>query len=181
MIESNKIFILLFTGFALLSSNIFSQDIIERISLTHPVQKDSIKTNAAGKEYNLFWYDVGGGLWLDQNEYTQCHSFSYQFHKNYFVSLQYLIHREDRIYELSVLFGFRTFARFGSASLSAGMGSFKGHYANKDFFTIGFPINVKVFFTPLKFIGIGLSLYGNINPKRSYSGLSINLQIGKLM
>lgn len=163
------------------------QNIQEPIAITSALKKNSIKTKTAEKKYYLFWYEVGGALWfyppqhtLEEWQYTQYHSLSYQYHKNYFISFQYSISIK-KISEFSGLFGIRTYARFGSISISAGVGSFKGHYANKDFFTMGFPINAKVFFTPLKFIGIGLCLIGNVNLERSYAGFGLNLQIGRLM
>lgn len=62
-----------------------------------------------------------------------------------------------------------------------GTGWFAPHYYEKiRFYTIGIPITAKMFWVPLRFYGIGLELYVNINIKNTFYGIIFCHQFGKL-
>jgi hypothetical protein len=46
--------------------------------------------------------------------------------------------------------------------------------------TIGFPISVKAFWVPLKFYGLGIELFININSIKTFYGINLCHQFGKL-
>jgi hypothetical protein len=46
--------------------------------------------------------------------------------------------------------------------------------------TIGLPIELQAFVTPLPFAGIGITGLANINPKRAFAGAFLTLQVGKI-
>ena len=53
-------------------------------------------------------------------------------------------------------------------------------YEMNNFTSISIPIEVNLVLKPMKFIGIGLTLFGDINAKRSSYGLLLKLEVGKL-
>lgn len=53
-------------------------------------------------------------------------------------------------------------------------------YVADDFFTLGIPAELQAFWTPFSKLGIGITLYGNLNLERSFAGMLISLQIGNL-
>lgn len=46
--------------------------------------------------------------------------------------------------------------------------------------TIGIPIGLQANWEPTSFIGLGISGFANLNPKQSFAGLTLSLQLGKL-
>ncbi|MGI8584486.1 MAG: hypothetical protein ACR2KX_20035 [Chitinophagaceae bacterium] len=64
---------------------------------------------------------------------------------------------------------------------SGGPGWFDPDYYEKiRFYRIGIPISAKMFWVPLRFYGIGLELYVNINIKNTFYGIIFCHQFGKL-
>lgn len=49
-----------------------------------------------------------------------------------------------------------------------------------DSYTVGFPIELQAFLTPIKYVGVGLIGFGDLNAKRSFGGVALALQFGKL-
>ena len=47
-----------------------------------------------------------------------------------------------------------------------------------DFYTIGVQSDIQILFRVANEFGIGIGLWGNLNPKRSLAGLNINLALG---
>jgi len=107
----------------------------------------------------------------------------------------------ESIWDLGVLYGAITKRRFGFASVVAGLtlvggvkrgafigseGGWFGHddYEARHFTTVGIPIEAQAFWTPPSSFGLstglGLELYANLNPVRSYKGVNFCLQFGKV-
>lgn len=86
--------------------------------------------------------------------------------------------------DLSALFGLAHKGSLLFLSASTGLGivwiTEKGPFGQRRTTTIGVPLEVQVYFTPLRVLGIGVSFSGNINGRRSYGGVFAGLQIGKL-
>ncbi len=53
-------------------------------------------------------------------------------------------------------------------------------YKEDRFFTLGIPLQVQLFFTPLQLLGIGLVGCGNVNLKMSVWGVALCVQFGTL-
>jgi hypothetical protein len=69
----------------------------------------------------------------------------------------------------------------GYVSISGGVSYVRGTRGYLDeISTVGLPIEVHLFVTPLSFAGIGLQFFGNINPERSFYGMLLCLQLGKV-
>ena len=45
---------------------------------------------------------------------------------------------------------------------------------------LGFPIETQLFWRPLRFLGIGLYGFANMNSQESFCGGTLSLQVGKL-
>lgn len=59
-------------------------------------------------------------------------------------------------------------------------GDWFGPYYEKDpFLTIGIPAEVGAYLRITRGFGVGLNLYGNLNPKIPVAGISLGLQIGR--
>ena len=48
------------------------------------------------------------------------------------------------------------------------------------FYSIALPIESQLLLEPLSFLGIGISLFANLNSKASFSGVALSVQIGRL-
>ncbi len=47
-------------------------------------------------------------------------------------------------------------------------------------YTLGLPLELQAFITPVRYVGIGLIGFGDVNAKRSFGGVALALQFGKL-
>jgi hypothetical protein len=100
----------------------------------------------------------------------------------------------ENVWDISPLYGFIAKGKWGYASVSGGIGLVGGTkhgqylgsanwintYEKVPLTTIGIPLEAQLFFTPFSAFGIGVNGFANLNPKRSYSGILICLQWGKL-
>ena len=103
----------------------------------------------------------------------------------------------ESIWDIGVMYGRGAKSKYGFASIAAGLGlvggvkrgSYLGHtggwfgtdwYTENDFFTLGIPAEIQAFFTPFSILGIGVTLYGNLNFEKSFAGLMFCIQIGNL-
>ena len=175
---------------AIILSNLsvmFAQDYCIRDLEPFSIQKNTLNTINKEKKYYLIWFEVGvgGGFSKNNSGVVVDYSLLCQFHEMFLAALQYsfkiLETSNTKLHDFSGLVGIRSFKRFGARSFELGLGFVQGNLDGKDFYTIGIPFTAKLFFTPLRFFGIGLNVMGNLNPKESYAGFTINLQIGKLM
>ncbi len=93
--------------------------------------------------------------------------------------------RLEAFSELSGLYGICYHAPFFLVSASAGMGVVwvtkrVVSFGEKTAATVGIPLKVEAFITPLPVLGMGLTGFANVNGKASYGGLPLCLRVGKL-
>lgn len=89
----------------------------------------------------------------------------------------------DDVYDYALTIGYstKTPGSAGYVSISGGISYVRGYqWGSGDISTIGLPIEVNWGFTPLLVAGIGFQVIANINPARSFFGLLLCLQTGKL-
>jgi hypothetical protein len=102
----------------------------------------------------------------------------------------------EKLWDFGVLYGKVAKSHTGFISGSAGLsmvggvkrgnylgntgGWFSDYYENIDILTFGFPLEAKLIWTPLNFLGVGLTGYANINLEKSYGGGLLCIIIGKL-
>jgi hypothetical protein len=91
--------------------------------------------------------------------------------------------------EISFLYGTSFYFRWLRISAMGGMGyiesNFDGYgkndYEKYTIKTIGLPVEVKLLITPIKFVGLGFGFHAFLSTKRSYPGVELSLNIGKLV
>ena len=96
--------------------------------------------------------------------------------------------------ELGLLYGLKSGKFSFSAGLSTVWGRFRGKYLYSDpdplmgsgqyyevrnYRTVGIPAEIR-FITSTKYIGIGVTAFGNLNDKNSFAGLNISLYGGRM-
>jgi len=102
----------------------------------------------------------------------------------------------ESVVDIGLLYGWCFKKKLVSASASLGIAAVGGTrrgayirsggflhgdiYEKDNFFTVGIPVQIQLFFTPLRLLGIGLTGYGNINPAMSACGVLLCLQFGDL-
>jgi hypothetical protein len=109
----------------------------------------------------------------------------------------------EQAWDVGVMYGRIAKSKYGFASISAGLGlvggvkrgrylddDFQGRYGwfaividryeKIDFLTLGIPAEIQAFWTPFSKLGIGITLFGNLNPEKSFAGLLVSIQIGDL-
>jgi hypothetical protein len=90
--------------------------------------------------------------------------------------------------DIGLLYGRMTKGKWGYASAAGGLaltllrmneesssGGFQIYHT-----TVGLPLELQAFLTPLPFAGIGVVASADINPKQSFAGIFLSLQIGSL-
>ena len=92
-------------------------------------------------------------------------------------------HAIDDVYDYALTIGYstKTPGSAGYTSISGGISYVRGYqWGSGDISTVGLPLEVNMGVTPLFIAGIGLQIIANINPERSFFGLLLCLQTGKL-
>jgi len=79
----------------------------------------------------------------------------------------------DALTEVGVLYGRVASAPLAFASVSAGLS-----VVSERSTTIGLPVQVQAYVRPIPGAGLGVTLFGNVNPVRSFAGVGIALQVG---
>jgi hypothetical protein len=143
---------------------------------------DTVESTANLPDIDL-WYEGGGGLDFSSNpndpKYIQYHSIALNYDKKYLVSMRYTV-QYNKIDEIGGLYHFHSTRRFGTISAGAGIGVIWGVHDKDTFTTVGLPIELKAFFTPVRYFGIGLGFITNINPEIIRTYVSFNIRLGKL-
>lgn len=86
-----------------------------------------------------------------------------------------------RLWDAGALYGVITKGKFAFASASAGLGLAGGKREGaKAFTTVGIPLETQLFLTPIRYAGIGLYGLADLNPEKSFWGLLVCLQFGRL-
>jgi len=109
----------------------------------------------------------------------------------------------EEAWDVGVMYGRSAKSSYGVVSISAGLGLVGGvkrgsylrsnfqsgygwftivrdEYEKNEFLTIGIPAEIQAYWTPFSKLGIGLTLYGNLNPEKPFAGLLVSIQIGDL-
>ena len=103
------------------------------------------------------------------------------------------------IHDISFQYGRRWMEHFGFISLSAGISLISGKdrgrfeqridfmrnrvyelYEIKNLTTIGIPVQMQLQVTPIKWLGLGVSVQGNINSKLPYAAFLLTGSVGRL-
>ncbi len=126
------------------------------------------------REVQAFWINVGpaiggagGGFHVSASMQINDHLWTGRF-----VSTEAIL-GGDTLGDLGVLYGRSTAGRFGLASGAAGLGIVQGETT-----TIGLPVEIQAYFRPLPFAGLGVTLFGNVNPAQPFAGVAVALQLG---
>lgn len=109
----------------------------------------------------------------------------------------------EQAWDVGVMYGGIAKSKYGFASISAGLGLVGGvkrgrylgynrddscgwffiridQYEKIDFLTFGIPAEIQAFWTPFSKLGIGVTVYGNLNPEKPFAGLLVSIQVGDL-
>jgi len=99
-----------------------------------------------------------------------------------------------KVSEIGLLYGIRAGSFRFSTGLSRIWGNNRGQYLFTDpdplwgsgknyefvkYSTLGIPAEIR-FITSLKYVGIGITGFGNLNAKRSFAGLNLSVYLGRL-
>lgn len=92
--------------------------------------------------------------------------------------------------EISIMYGRAGGGALGVRSISAGVGLVSGEHRRRggEFSpqveefgpTVGIPIEAQFIFTPVSFLGMGVTGFANLNPEASFAGALVALHLGKL-
>jgi hypothetical protein len=149
---------------------------------------------------------VHGGLGLHPGALSLGGSLCYQSGKN-LLSFRYLRNEEfqilrtalpsETVWDTGVLYERIAKALLGFVSISTGISLVSGvrrgrylsssggwfgtsYYEEKNFITVGIPIEVQLFWTSSNSFGIGFYGFANLNKEKSFIGALLCIQIGKL-
>lgn len=164
-------------------------------------------TEAADKKNtHLFWINSGPSfdLFDPTGALVGSVSGSYQYQRH-LASVRYsynTLHYElfsdpaiDEIWDIGLLYGVAFKKTFGFISASTGIayvgGQVRGDPYRVDLIrkkyrevrkiqTVGLPVAVQLFWTPFRFIGLGLYGFANINSETTYVSCNLHLQVGRL-
>ncbi len=142
---------------------------------------------------DLYWVNAGIGFSsFSSPGISSVTSFSYQTGKH-LISTRFISNIEpcfggtcpdETVWDIGILYGRSSKTSYGLASLSGGISIVGGAVYQRDeevtFLTIGIPIEVQLFWTPASFLGIGIYGFANLNPKESFAGALLCIQLGKL-
>jgi hypothetical protein len=86
------------------------------------------------------------------------------------------------IYDIGVLVGISSKkpGSMGYASIAAGIARVNGDPFDEFEATYGIPMEAQLFFTPLSFLAVGITMFTNLNSQKVFAGALLCLQIGKL-
>jgi hypothetical protein len=82
--------------------------------------------------------------------------------------------------DYGLLYGRSTADRYTNASASVGLSYVSGQLSDRRVRTIGIPLEASVTLLPCAYVGIGVGLFGNVNPALPFCGGVIFLRLGKL-
>ncbi|HKS06603.1 MAG TPA: hypothetical protein VJR92_09855 [Gemmatimonadaceae bacterium] len=84
---------------------------------------------------------------------------------------------KTRITEVGLMTGVATRPSGIHASIAAGLGIVD---ASSDSSSLGFPVEAQITVRPLRWIGVGVHVFGNLNKTGKLYGVTIPVQIGRL-
>lgn len=101
----------------------------------------------------------------------------------------------ESVWDISILYGRSWESRLAMASISGGLGLvggirrgdyirsngwFSSTYQKCPFSTVGFPVDIQLFWLPFRFLGFGIQGFANLNSEESFYGFVLGLQVGRL-
>jgi hypothetical protein len=143
---------------------------------------------AQSNNQNFYWIDFGIGAGSVGEDGTSVNlNATYQFSKN-LLTVRIIGCGEifgKSLDDYSILYGRVVTSSTILTSFGGGLGIVKGYHGlfseeGKTKAIIGFPLEAQLFWRPLRFLGLGLYGFANINSEKSYYGCTFSLQIGKL-
>lgn len=101
--------------------------------------------------------------------------------------------RNGRLNELDLLYG-KTFGSVNQFNISGGIGVLQGYdyatisnwpytsptYINKVYHTLNIPVEISISIVPIRFFGLGITGYCNINFKKPIFGIVGKMELGKI-
>lgn len=165
------------------------------------------KLKNEGSAYNFreftYWLDGGiggsssglaGGLSISAQSGRSLFSLRYVSSSRYGESWLGGYTTPEKVWDIGPLYGLIAKGKWVYASISGGIslvggtkhGMYLGSpgwintYEKVSLTTVGIPLEIQLFFTPFSSFGIGVHGFANLNLKRSYFGILICLQCGKL-
>jgi hypothetical protein len=143
------------------------------------------------KDYYWLNFGLGAGSIGEEGGIAINANLSYQFDSN-LLSLRTVGNGElfgKSMTDYGVLYGRSLSQNSLFVSVGAGLAMVEGSISHGLFSdeepeaigpVLGIPLEVQLFWRPLSFLGIGIYGFANINQEESFTGATLNLQLGKL-
>ncbi len=173
------------------------------------LQAYSIYSQQPSDKTNKYWIDAGIGNYSNfHNSGGLNWNTSINFMQNRIsLKIRYLNHEElnilgpspaERFNSVGFLIGKSILAKYGHCSFVGGIGIVSGtkrgnllytnstligdgrHYERNSFTSISIPLEVDLQYSPFKYVGIGTSLYCDLNLKNPMWGFLFKIALGKL-
>jgi hypothetical protein len=173
------------------NKNVFALFILLAVLSAFKISYAQKKEEAAANNY--FWGTLGVGIGAktDENSLPLAFNlnFTYRHNLNLFsfrlTSVGVLFDRTLNDYGL--LYGYTLTSSALFTSIGAGVALVSGTKSNGVFgktenlgTNIGLPLEARLFWHPIVPFGLGLYFFADINPKKTFEGITLSIQIGKL-
>lgn len=100
----------------------------------------------------------------------------------------------ETVWDLGMLYGRRFQSQYGIVTLAGGISAVGGvnrgkfiennwftqRYELTTFMTLGIPVELQLVWTPWRHAGLGINVFANANPEKSFSGFMFTLEFGQL-
>ncbi|MCG2759775.1 MAG: DUF2715 domain-containing protein [Candidatus Delongbacteria bacterium] len=99
----------------------------------------------------------------------------------------------QRVYDFGILYGLKPNFKNGNVIISGGISLVSGYYykhnyvdsigyiyEKKSFNSVGIPLELQFDWNTFKKVGIGISIFGNLNFEKLFYGAGLNVNIGSL-
>jgi hypothetical protein len=171
--------------FALLHENIYSQNTLHN----DIVPKYWVNLGVGGSSAGL-----SGGLGISYQTGNKLISLRFISNSKYSETMAGGQTTPETIWDVGALYGLISKRSFGYISISGGVslvgGKIHGEYLGNinwintyeqiNVITPGIPLEAQIFLTPFRSLGLGVNVFANLNPKKTFGGVLFCIQIGKL-
>jgi hypothetical protein len=96
------------------------------------------------------------------------------------ITLAFIPIPSETTWDIGPIVGFVEQGRYGHLSLGSGITMVGGRRFDESGskpLTFGVPLDVQAFFTPFRYVGLGVHGYANVNPDDNMLGWSLELQV----